>query len=132
MARGKAWLGPLSFPQPREKDLKRLPRDRQARIKHAIDEMEENPFVGDVKALKGPEWKGRYRKRVEPHRIIFKVDREITAVAISGHFPSVRTDLSMICHAARPPASTLNHRAASTNRARRSSMSERPASVMIT
>jgi mRNA-degrading endonuclease RelE of RelBE toxin-antitoxin system len=41
-----------------EKDLKRLPRDRQARIEHAIDEMQENPFAGDVKALKGPEWKG--------------------------------------------------------------------------
>ena len=39
-----------------EKDLKRLPRDRQARIEHAIDEMQENPFAGDVKALKGPEW----------------------------------------------------------------------------
>jgi len=25
-----------------EKDLKRLPRDRQARIEHAINEMEEN------------------------------------------------------------------------------------------
>ncbi len=47
-----------------EKDLKRLPRDRQARIERAIDELEENPFAGDVKALQGPEWKGRYRKRV--------------------------------------------------------------------
>jgi len=49
-----------------EKDLKRLPRDRQARIERAIDELEEDPFAGDVKALKGSEWKGRYRKRVGP------------------------------------------------------------------
>lgn len=67
-----------------EKDLKRLPRDRRARIERAIDEMEENPFGGDVKALKGPEWKGRYRKRVGPYRIIFTVDHKIKAVAVSA------------------------------------------------
>jgi mRNA-degrading endonuclease RelE of RelBE toxin-antitoxin system len=67
-----------------EKDLKRLPRDRQTRIEHAIDEMEENPLKGDVKALKGPEWKGRYRKRVGSYRIIFTVDHKRKAVAISA------------------------------------------------
>jgi mRNA-degrading endonuclease RelE of RelBE toxin-antitoxin system len=67
-----------------EKDLKRLPRDRQARIERAIDELEEDPFGGDVKALRGPEWKGRYRKRVGPYRIIFTVDREVSAVAVSA------------------------------------------------
>ncbi len=67
-----------------EKDLKRLPRDRQARIERAIDELEEDPFAGDVKALQGPEWKGRYRKRVGPYRIIFTVDRKALAVAVSA------------------------------------------------
>jgi mRNA interferase RelE/StbE len=67
-----------------EKDLKRLPRDRQVRIERAIDELEENPFAGDVKALKGPEWKGRYRKRAGPYRIIFTVDRNALAVAVSA------------------------------------------------
>ncbi|MGB8768586.1 MAG: type II toxin-antitoxin system RelE/ParE family toxin [Candidatus Korobacteraceae bacterium] len=67
-----------------EKDLKRLPRDRQARIERAIDELEENPFAGDVKALQGPEWKGRYRKRVGPYRIVFTVDRKASAVAVSA------------------------------------------------
>lgn len=67
-----------------EKDLKRLPRDRQARIEHVIDEMEENPFAGDVKPLKGPDWKGRYRKRVGPYRIIFTVDHKTKAAAISA------------------------------------------------
>ena len=46
--------------------------------------MEENPLMGDVKALKGPEWKGRYRKRVGPYRIIFTVDHKMKAVAISA------------------------------------------------
>jgi mRNA-degrading endonuclease RelE of RelBE toxin-antitoxin system len=77
-----AWAVELSAGA--EKDLKRLPRDRQARLALAIDEMEENPLVGDVKALKGPEWKGRYRKRVGPYRVIFTVDHKSKAVAISA------------------------------------------------
>ncbi len=67
-----------------EKDLKRLPRDRQARIERAIDELEENPFAGDVKALQGSDWKGRYRKRVGPYRIVFMIDRKASAVAVSA------------------------------------------------
>ena len=77
-----AWAVELSAGA--EKDLKRLPRDRQARIARAIDEMEENPLAGDVKPLKGPEWKGRYRKRVGPCRIIFSLDHKVKAVAISA------------------------------------------------
>ena len=67
-----------------EKDLVRLPRDRQARLERALDEMEADPFAGDVKALKGPEWKGRYRKRVGRYRIIFTVNHDMKAVAISA------------------------------------------------
>jgi len=77
-----AWAVELSASA--EKDLKRLPRDRQARLAHAIDEMEANPLAGDVKALQGPEWKGRYRKRVGPYRIIFSVDHKIKRAAISA------------------------------------------------
>ena len=77
-----AWAIELSASA--EKDLKRLPRDRQARIAHAIDEMEANPLAGDVKPLKGPEWKGRYRKRVGPYRIIFGVDHKVKHVSISA------------------------------------------------
>jgi len=67
-----------------EKDLERLPRNRQASLERAIDEMEENPFGRDVKPLKGPQWKGRYRKRVGVYRIIFTVDEETKRVAISA------------------------------------------------
>ena len=67
-----------------EKELKRLPRDRRDRIVRAIDEMEKDPFTGDVKALQGPEWKGRYRKRVGPYRIIFLADSKTQVVAISA------------------------------------------------
>ena len=77
-----AWA--VEFSASAEKELKRLPRDRQARIAHAIDEMEVNPLAGDVKALQGPEWKGRFRKRVGPYRIIFSVDHKVKLVAISA------------------------------------------------
>ncbi len=66
------------------KALKRMPRDRQAQIGRAIDEMEADPLAGDVKSLKGPEWKDRYRKRIGPYRIIFTLDRKATTVAISA------------------------------------------------
>ena len=66
------------------KELKKLPRDRQDQIVSAIDEMEADPMAGDVKPLKGPEWKGRYRKRVGPYRIVFMLDRKAMTIAISA------------------------------------------------
>jgi mRNA-degrading endonuclease RelE of RelBE toxin-antitoxin system len=66
------------------KDLKKLPRNRQAQIEHAIDEMEADPMGGDVIPPKGAEWKGRLRKRVGSYRIIFTLDRKAMMVAISA------------------------------------------------
>ena len=53
------------------KQLRKLPRDTQQRIKRAIETLEKDPFAGDLKALKGSGWKGRYRKRVGRYRLIF-------------------------------------------------------------
>jgi mRNA-degrading endonuclease RelE of RelBE toxin-antitoxin system len=64
------------------KELKKLPRDRQAQIERAIDDMESDPLAGDVIPLKGNKWKGRYRKRVGPYRIIFA----LRYLANSCHF----------------------------------------------
>jgi mRNA interferase RelE/StbE len=66
------------------KELKKLPRDRQAQIERAIDDMEVDPLAGDVKPLNGPEWKSRYRKRAGAYRIIFTLDRKAATVAISA------------------------------------------------
>ncbi|MGH9604264.1 MAG: type II toxin-antitoxin system RelE family toxin [Terracidiphilus sp.] len=66
------------------KELKKLPRDRQAQIERAIDEMESDPMTGDVIPLKGPEWKDRFRKRVGSYRIVFVLDRKARTVAISA------------------------------------------------
>ena len=56
-----------------QKQLARLPHDVMARIESEIDEMEErdDSLWSNTKALQGSEWKGRYRKRVGPYRIIF-------------------------------------------------------------
>jgi mRNA-degrading endonuclease RelE of RelBE toxin-antitoxin system len=66
------------------KDLKRLPRDRQARMERAIDEMESDPMAGDVKPLKGPEWRGYYRKRIGSYRIIFTIHTQAATVEVSA------------------------------------------------
>ncbi|HEV2176959.1 MAG TPA: type II toxin-antitoxin system RelE/ParE family toxin [Terriglobia bacterium] len=67
-----------------EKDLKRLPRDIRERLIRAVDELQEDPFRGDVRPLKGPEWKGRYRKRVGSYRIIFTPNHQAKALFISA------------------------------------------------
>ena len=66
------------------KDLARLPRGVRERLKRAIGDMERDPFRSNVKPLKGPEWQGRYRKKVGPYRIIFSVDPVRRAVGISA------------------------------------------------
>jgi len=63
------WTAQLS--KAAERDLERLPRDRQRLIAKAIDRMEEDPFLGDVQPLKGKRWRGLYRKVVGRYRIIF-------------------------------------------------------------
>jgi mRNA-degrading endonuclease RelE of RelBE toxin-antitoxin system len=55
-----------------EKQFKKLPADRKQLILKHLKLMRADPFQGDVKALKGDEWKGRYRSRVGRYRIIFR------------------------------------------------------------
>ena len=71
-----------------ERQLVRLPRTMQRRIVRAIDELEADPFRGDVIPLKGRRWQGRYRKRVGRYRIIFVPNHteriiEVAAILLS-------------------------------------------------
>ena len=77
-----SWVAELSHEA--ERQLMRLPRDRQQRIARAIDELENDPFRGDVIPLKGRRWKGLYRKRVGRYRIIFTPHRTERRVEISA------------------------------------------------
>ena len=53
------------------KQLERLPADRRDFLRSHLRAMGVDPFVGDVKPLKGKKWRGRFRKRVGRYRIIF-------------------------------------------------------------
>ena len=66
-----------------ERQVKRLPADREAMIMAHLREMGGDPFHGDVKPLKG-KWKGRFRKRVGRYRIIFRVDMKARVVQVSA------------------------------------------------
>jgi mRNA-degrading endonuclease RelE of RelBE toxin-antitoxin system len=54
------------------KQLKAIPPDRRKRILDDIRELEDDPFRGLVKPLKGKGFKGLYRKVSGRYRIIFK------------------------------------------------------------
>ncbi len=64
--------------------MRKIPGDRCERIIRALDEMEQDPFSGDVKTLQGPAWSGRYRKRVGDYRIIFSVNRSLHRIDVSA------------------------------------------------
>jgi mRNA-degrading endonuclease RelE of RelBE toxin-antitoxin system len=54
--------------------LEQFPRNVRDRMSRAIDELEatDDSQWSNIRALQGPEWKGRLRKRVGPYRIIFR------------------------------------------------------------
>jgi len=66
------------------KQLSKAPRNHQDLLLERLDEMAEDSFRGDVKPLKGPEWQGRYRKRVGRWHIIFTSDQSERRIEISA------------------------------------------------
>jgi mRNA-degrading endonuclease RelE of RelBE toxin-antitoxin system len=46
-----------------------LPEKIRRQISQSINQLEQDPFRSDVKALKGKAWKGYYRKRAGDYRI---------------------------------------------------------------
>ena len=77
-----SWRAELS--DTAERQFKRLPRDVQQRMGRAIDDLEADPFRGDVISLKGRRWQGRYRKRVGRYRIIFVLHHAEHIVEVSA------------------------------------------------
>ena len=66
------------------RQLRRLPQDHQTLIRERLREMREDPFRGDVIALQGRRWRGRYRKRVGRYRVIFMVDHTAHVIEVSA------------------------------------------------
>jgi mRNA-degrading endonuclease RelE of RelBE toxin-antitoxin system len=73
----KKWRVVLAGPA--QKSLRRMPSRDQARIRAAIDEMETNPFSGDIKYLQG---QGRLRRRVGNWRVFFRLERAVDILYI--------------------------------------------------
>ena len=65
------------------KSLRGLPEPGRFRIVSALDEMQRDPFSGNVKALRG-EWKGFFRRRVGDYRILYGVDTDIRVISIES------------------------------------------------
>jgi mRNA-degrading endonuclease RelE of RelBE toxin-antitoxin system len=64
-----------------EQDLRGLPKAIQKRVARVVTQMAADPFLGDVKALRSPEWKGLFRRRIGDYRLLFTADRaEMTVV----------------------------------------------------
>jgi mRNA interferase RelE/StbE len=65
------------------KALKKISEPVKSRIINALEEMAQDPFPSDIKALQG-EWKGFYRRRVGDFRIIYSVDSDIKIVSVES------------------------------------------------
>jgi mRNA-degrading endonuclease RelE of RelBE toxin-antitoxin system len=78
------WRAELS--REAQEQLSQFPREVQERLERAVDEFEQRDESqwSNVKALQGPEWKGRFRKRIGPYRIIFRKYHDRARVEISA------------------------------------------------
>jgi mRNA-degrading endonuclease RelE of RelBE toxin-antitoxin system len=57
-----------------KRDLHDLPDAVQKRIARMLEQMQGDPFQGDVKALRGDEWRGVFRRRLGDYRVLFIAD----------------------------------------------------------
>jgi mRNA-degrading endonuclease RelE of RelBE toxin-antitoxin system len=58
-----------------KRDLHDLPNAVQKRVARMLDQMRGDPLQGDVKALRGDEWKGVFRRRLGDYRVLFIPDQ---------------------------------------------------------
>lgn|ERR1700733_4819963 len=67
--RYKVWLDPkdgwvVKVADEAQLVIDNLPEKARRQVSKSIAEMKKDPFQGNVKTLQGPQWKGRFRKRV--------------------------------------------------------------------
>jgi mRNA-degrading endonuclease RelE of RelBE toxin-antitoxin system len=65
-----------------KRELRDLPKPIQERVARALDQMQTNPFQGDVRALQGDEWKGVFGRRLGDYRVLFLPDSEQLIVRV--------------------------------------------------
>ncbi|MGD0522019.1 MAG: type II toxin-antitoxin system RelE/ParE family toxin [Terracidiphilus sp.] len=67
---------------PAQKDFKKLPQRDQGRVKAVLIAMQDDPFQGDLKRLKGKST--AWRRRVGNYRIIYDLYFEERLIVISA------------------------------------------------
>jgi len=72
----------LQLAEPAQKDFRGLPRRDQERVKTALIAMERDPFLGDIKRLKGQPT--AWRRRVGSYRIVYDLYFEQRLIVIAG------------------------------------------------
>ena len=60
--------------------ISKIEKKKKKLILKKLSEFQENPFIGDIKLIKGR--KGTYRRRVGSYRIIYSIDYENYVVKI--------------------------------------------------
>ena len=72
----------VSITGPAQKDFQKLPQKDQARVEAALVAMQDDPFQGDLKRLKGTST--AWRRRVGSYRIIYDLYFDEHLIVISA------------------------------------------------
>jgi len=72
----------LQIAGPAQKDFQRLPKRDQRRVRIALVSMQADPFLGDIKRLKGQQT--AWRRRVGDYRIVYDLYSEQGLIIVSG------------------------------------------------
>lgn len=72
----------LQLTGPAQKDFRKLPQKEQPRVRAALLAMQEDPFAGDIKRLKGEST--AWRRRVGQYRIIYDLYLPERLIVVAG------------------------------------------------
>jgi mRNA interferase RelE/StbE len=72
----------LRITGPAQKEFQKLPARDQARVKDALLAMQQDPFSGDIKRLKGQA--AAWRRRVGNYRIVYDLHVEEQRIVVAG------------------------------------------------
>jgi mRNA interferase RelE/StbE len=72
----------LHITGPAQKEFQKLPAKDQARVKDALLAMQQDPFSGDIKRLKGQA--AAWRRRVGNYRIVYDLHVQEQRIVVAG------------------------------------------------
>jgi mRNA interferase RelE/StbE len=72
----------LQITGPAQKEFRKLPARDQARVKDALLAMQQDPFSGDIKRLKGQA--AAWRRRVGNYRIVYDLHVDEQQIVVAG------------------------------------------------